>query len=42
MYGYCLAALWSLKIPQTVPWYGALSVILAAGTLLLSLAERKN
>ena len=37
MYGYCLAALWSLKIPQTVPWYGALGVILAAGTLLLSM-----
>ena len=37
MYGYCLAALWSLKIPQTVPWYGALGVILAAGTLLLSI-----
>lgn len=37
MYGYCLAALWSLKIPQTVPWYGILGVILAAGTLLLSM-----
>ena len=37
MYGYCLAALWSLKIPQTVPWNGALGVILAAGTLLLSI-----
>ena len=37
MYGYCLAALWSLKIPQTVPWYGALGIILAAGTLLLSM-----
>ena len=37
MYGYCLAALWSLKIPQTVPWYGILGVILAAGTLLLSI-----
>ena len=37
MYGYCLAALWSLEIPQTVPWYGALGVILAAGTLLLSM-----
>lgn len=42
MYGYCLAALWSLKIPQTVPWYGVLAVLLAAGTLLLSLADRKN
>lgn len=42
MYGYCLAALWSLKIPQTVPWYGILGVILAAGTLLLSFVERKN
>ena len=42
MYGYCLAALWSLKIPQTVPWYGALCVILAAGTLLLSFVGRKN
>ena len=37
MYGYCLAALWSLKIPQTVPLYGALGIILAAGTLLLSM-----
>ena len=37
MYGYCLAALWSLEIPQTVPWYGALGAILAAGTLLLSM-----
>ena len=37
MYGYCLAALLSLKIPQTVPWYGALGTILAAGTLLLSM-----
>ena len=37
MYGYCLAALWSLEIPQTVPWYGALGIILAAGTLLLSM-----
>ena len=37
MYGYCLAALWSLKIPQAVPWYGALGAILAAGTLLLSM-----
>ena len=25
-----------------VSWYGALGVILAAGTLLLSLVERKN
>ena len=37
MYGYCLAALWSLEIPQSVPWYGALGIILAAGTLLLSM-----
>ena len=42
MYGYCQAALWSLKIPQAVPWYGALGVILAAGTLLLSFASRKK
>ncbi len=37
MYGYCLAGLLSLGILQAVPWYGVFAVILAAGTLLLTM-----
>ena len=37
MYGYCLVSLFSLGVLQTVPWYGVLAVLLAAGTVLLSL-----
>ena len=37
MYGYCLVSLLSLGVLQTVPWYGVLAVLLAAGTVLLSL-----
>ena len=42
MYGYCLAALFSLGILQTVPWYGVLAVILATGTLLLGAVNEKG
>ena len=42
MYGYCLVSLFSLGILQTVPWYGILAVILAAGTLLLGAVNRKE
>ena len=38
MSGYCLIALFSLGIHREVPWYGVLAVLLAAGTILLSLA----
>ena len=40
MYGYCLAALWSLGIPQAVPLYGVFGAILAVGTLMLCAIER--
>lgn len=36
MYGYCLAALTALGILSAVPWYGGLSLFLAAGTVWLS------
>ena len=42
MYGYCLAALWSLGVLQTVPGYGSLAVALAAGTLLLGNLKTKG
>lgn len=42
MYGYCLAALWSLGILQAVLLYGALAVMLAAGTLLLGALKMKG
>lgn len=42
MYGYCLMSLWSLKILQTVPWYGIIAVLLAAGTLLLCVVNNRN
>ena len=35
MYGYCLAALWSLGILQERPIYGLLALLLAAGMLML-------
>ena len=35
MYGYCLAGLFSLGIPQAVPWYGVVALIMTVGTLLL-------
>ena len=41
MYGYCLASLFSLGIPQIVPWYGAVAVLLSAGTLLLCVIHAK-
>ncbi len=41
MYGYCLAGLFSLGIPQTVPWYGAAAVLLSAGTLFLCAIHAK-
>ena len=37
MYGYCLVALFSLGIIQAVPWYGIMAVLLAFGTLALSI-----
>ena len=40
MYGYCLAALWSLGILRQVPLYGLLAVILATGTLALGWMTR--
>ena len=42
MYGYCLAALFSLGIPQALPWYGILALLLAAGTLLLGALGKKT
>ena len=42
MYGYCLAALWSLGIMQAVPIYGVFAMILASGTLLLSAAKNEG
>ena len=42
MYGYCLTALWSLGILQTVPWYGCAAVLLTAGTLLLGAINLKT
>ena len=42
MYGYCLAALWSLGILQAVPWYGFFAVLLAAGTLLLGAVNEQG
>lgn len=42
MYGYCLAALFSLGILQAVPCYGVLAMILTAGTLLLGAAGEKE
>ena len=42
MYGYCLAALFSLGILQAVPWYGILAVVLTVGTLLLGAVSLKN
>lgn len=42
MYGYCLAALVSLGIFNEVPLYGVLSVLLATGTLVLSVAIKKQ
>ena len=41
MYGYCLAGLFSLGIPHTVPWYGAAAVLLSAGTLFLCAIHAK-
>ena len=35
MYGYCLAGLFSLGIPQAVPWYGVVALLMTAVTLLL-------
>ena len=42
MYGYCLAALWSLGIMQAVPIYGVFAMILASGILLLSAAKNEG
>ena len=42
MYGYCLAALWSLGIMQAVPIYGVFAMILTSGTLLLSAAKNEG
>ena len=42
MYGYCLVSLFSLGILQAVPWYAVLAVLLAAGTMLLGAAEKKD
>ncbi len=42
MYGYCLAALWSLGILQAVPLYGIIALALSAGTLLLSVSVRND
>lgn len=42
MYGYCLAALWSLGIMQAVPIYGVFAMILAIGTLLLCAAKNEG
>ena len=40
MYLYCLAALFSLGIFQSVPVYGVISVLLALGTLALSVVNK--
>lgn len=42
MYGYSLAALFSLGILQAVLWYGILAVVLAAGTMLLGAIRKKE
>ena len=42
MCGFCLMSLWSLGILQEKPLYGVFAVLLAAGTLLLALADTKN
>ena len=42
MYGYCLAALWTLGILLAVPFYGVFGAILAAGTLTLCVTEGKG
>lgn len=42
MYGYCLAALWSLGILRAVPFYGVLGAMLAAGTLTLCAMKRER
>ena len=42
MYGYCLAALWSLGIMQAVPLYGVFAMILAVGTILLGVAKNEG
>ena len=40
--GFCLASLWSLGIPQEKPVYGVFAVVLAAGTLLLTMTDTRN
>ena len=42
MYGYCLAALWSLGILLAVPLYGVLAVALTVGTLMLSYIQKRE
>lgn len=42
MFGYCLAALWTLGILQAVPFYGGFGAILATGTLMLCVTEGKG
>ena len=42
MYGYCLAALWSLGILQASPLYGTLAAVLTVGTLLLGSMKTKG
>ena len=39
MYGYCLIALWALDIHAAAPWFMAVGVLFAAGTLYMSAAK---
>lgn len=42
MYGYCIAGLLALGILQAVPWYGALAMLLTAGTILLCMVQKEE
>ena len=42
MYGYCLAALASLKLIAEVPWFFAVGLVFLAGTMYVGVSEQRH